>query len=105
MTTWLDVGSSGGYNFTGFREFIIEEGAGPHLRPAQYLLELGLTAQTWELANPGYCDVDLCCQIIDLNRDVLLGVKVRIDKLTTSGRGPRPPAQGPSKRRTAASCR
>ena len=86
VTTWLDVGSSGAFNFLGFRQFIIENS---HARIYALLniSSIGLTARTWELANPGYCDVDLCCQIVDLNRDILLGVKVRIDSLTTSGQG------------------
>ena len=86
VTTWLDVGSSGAYNFLGFREFIIEK-ARARIYALLNISSIGLTARTWELANPGYCDVDICCEIIDLNRDILLGVKVRIDALTTSGRG------------------
>ena len=86
VTTWLDVGSSGGYNFLGFREFVIENSQA-RIYALLNISSIGLTAKTWELANPGYCDADLCCQIIDLNRDVLLGVKARIDQLTTSGQG------------------
>ncbi|MEZ4663108.1 MAG: hypothetical protein R2911_36630 [Caldilineaceae bacterium] len=51
---------------------------------------IGLTAQTGELGNLDYCDVDICCKLIDLNRDLLLGVKVRIDKNTTRGQGVEP---------------
>ena len=86
VTTWLDVGSSGAYNFLGFREFIIEK-ARARIYALLNISSIGLTARTWELANPGYTDVDICCKIIDLNRDILLGVKVRIDSLTTSGQG------------------
>jgi len=86
VTTWLDVGSSGAYNFLGFREFIIEK-ARARIYALLNISSIGLTARTWELANPGYTDVDICCKIIDLNRDILLGVKVRIDGLTTSGQG------------------
>jgi dihydroorotase len=86
VTTWLDVGSAGAYNFPGFREFIVR----PALARIYALLNIssiGLTASTWELSNLNYLDVDLCCKLIDLNRDLLLGVKVRIDVNTTSGTG------------------
>lgn len=82
VTTWLDVGSAGGYNVMGLREFIV--------RPAQvriYALlnisSVGLTAPSWELANLNYCDIDLCCTMTDHNRDLILGVKARIDRDTT----------------------
>lgn len=86
VTTWLDVGSAGAYNFPGFREFIVR----PALARIYALLNIssiGLTASTWELSNLNYMDVDLCCKLIDQNRDLILGVKVRIDSNTTSGTG------------------
>lgn len=86
VTTWLDVGSAGAYNFPGFREFIVK----PSVARIYALLNIssiGLTATTWELSNVNYMDVDLCCKLIDLNRDLILGVKVRIDINTTSGTG------------------
>lgn len=86
VTTWLDVGSAGAFNFPGFREFIVK----PSLARIYALLNIssiGLTASTWELSNLNYMDVDLCCKLIDLNRDLILGVKVRIDLNTTSGTG------------------
>lgn len=86
VTTWLDVGSAGAYNFPGFREFIVR----PALARIYALLNIssiGLTASTWELSNLNYMDVDLCCKLIDQNRDLILGVKVRIDANTTSGTG------------------
>ncbi len=86
VTTWFDVGSAGAYNFPGFREFIVR----PALARIYALLNIssiGLTAATWELSNLNYMDVDLCCKLIDQNRDLILGVKVRIDSNTTSGTG------------------
>jgi dihydroorotase len=86
VTTWLDVGSAGGYNFPGFREFI----ARPSTARIYALLNIssiGLTAPTFELANLDYCDVDLCCRLIDLNRDLVLGLKARIDRNTTRSTG------------------
>ena len=86
VTTWLDVGSAGAYNFPGFREFIVRP-ATARIYALLNISSIGLTAQTWELANVNYLDVDLCCKLIDLNRDLLLGVKIRIDKNTTEGTG------------------
>ncbi len=38
VTTWLDVGSSGGYNFMGFREFIARPAQARIYRSAQHLV-------------------------------------------------------------------
>ncbi|MEZ4862929.1 MAG: amidohydrolase/deacetylase family metallohydrolase [Caldilineaceae bacterium] len=86
VTTWLDVGSAGAYNFPGFREFIAKPAAA-RIYSLLNISSIGLTAQTWELANLNHLDVGLCCKLIDLNRDLILGVKVRIDANTTSGTG------------------
>ena len=86
VTTWLDVGSAGGYNFPGFREYIIKPSTA-RIYALLNISSIGLTASTWENANIDYCNIDLCCKLIDLHRDVALGVKVRIDRNTTRGTG------------------
>lgn len=86
VTTWLDVGSAGGYTFPGFREYVAE----PSRARVYALLNLssiGLVAPTWELANPDYLDLDLAVGIVERNRDIILGIKARIDSRTTRGTG------------------
>lgn len=89
VTTWLDVGSAGGYNLMGFREFIARPAA-VRLYALLNISSIGLTAPNWELANINYCDVELCTQIADLNRDLVLGIKARIDAATTGPNGLEP---------------
>jgi dihydroorotase len=89
VTTWVDVGSAGAYTFPGFREYVC-----PRNRVRIYaflnLSVIGLVAHTWEFANLDYCDVDLGAAMIEANRDLILGVKARIDRNTTRGTGIRP---------------
>jgi dihydroorotase len=47
-------------------------------------------AATGELANLDYCDVELCCKLIERNRDMILGVKARIDSNTVRENGLEP---------------
>ncbi len=89
VTTWLDVGSAGAYNFGGFREWVVKPAA-VRLYSLLNISSIGLTAPTWELSNLNYCDVDLCTKIIEQNIDLVVGVKVRVDNLTTSGTGIEP---------------
>lgn len=86
VTTWLDVGSAGGYNFPGFRRYVVE-GNRAQVYALLNISSIGLTAQTYELANPDYADVSLVQKTIDANRDVIVGVKARIDSNTTRGTG------------------
>ena len=39
------------------------------------------------MANLDYCDLDLARRIVDANRDIILGIKARIDANTTRGVG------------------
>lgn len=89
VTTWLDVGSAGAYNFPGFRRYVREAN---HARVFALLnvSAIGLTAPTYELSNLDYCDIDLGARMIEANRDVILGVKARIDRNTTRGVGLKP---------------
>jgi dihydroorotase len=89
VTTWLDVGSSGAYSWPGFRRYI----AAPSRARIFALLNLssiGLIAPTWEFSNLDYCDVDLAQAMVEANRDLILGIKARIDSNTTRGVGIRP---------------
>jgi dihydroorotase len=86
VTTWLDVGSAGAYTFPGFRRYIAE----PNRARTFCLLNLstiGLVAPSWEFMNPYHWDVDLGEKIINANRDIVLGIKARIDPSTTQGVG------------------
>jgi dihydroorotase len=89
VTTWLDAGTAGGYGFPGFRRYVID---GSEARVLAFLnvSAIGLTAPTYELANLDYCDLDLAGRIVDANRDVILGIKARIDGNTTRGVGLEP---------------
>jgi dihydroorotase len=89
VTTWLDVGSAGGYSFPGFREYVAEKSK-VRVFALLNLSSIGLIAPTWELSNLDYCDVGLAEQIVAENRDVILGIKARIDASTTRGTGIRP---------------
>lgn len=86
VTTWLDVGSAGGYSFPGFREYIVERNRS-RIYSLLNLSSIGLVAPTWELANPDYLDVDLAAGVIERNRDIIVGIKARIDRRTTRGTG------------------
>jgi dihydroorotase len=81
VTTAVDAGSAGAYSFPGFRRWI----AGLNqTRTLAYLniSSIGLVHQTYELANLRYADVDLAVRVADTNRDLVIGVKARIDPQT-----------------------
>jgi dihydroorotase len=89
VTTWLDVGSAGAYSFPGFRRYVAE----PSRSRVFSLLNLsaiGLIAPTYEFANIDYCDVELAAKIVEENRDLIAGIKARIDAFTTRGTGIKP---------------
>ncbi len=89
VTTWLDVGSAGAYSFPGFRKYVVE----PSQARIYCLLNLsaiGLIAPSWEFANLDYCDINLAARMIAEHRDVILGIKARIDNNTTRQNGIRP---------------
>ena len=89
VTTWLDVGSAGGYTWPGFRRYVAEP-ARVRVLALLNLSSIGLVAPTWELANLDYCDVELAKLMVEANRDLIVGIKARIDRNTTRGVGIRP---------------
>jgi len=89
VTTWLDVGSAGAYSFPGFRRYIVEQ-SHVSIYALLNLSSIGLIARTGEFLNLGYCDVEVAARMVEAHRDVILGIKARIDNLTTAGVGIRP---------------
>src|SRR5262245_36055959 len=59
VTTWLDVGSAGAFNWRGLREFVIKP-ADVRIYGLLNISAIGLTAMTGELLNLDYCDGELC---------------------------------------------
>lgn len=89
VTTWLDVGSAGAYTWPGFREYIVKA-TDVNVYALLNISAIGLVAPTGELANLDYCDVRLCSKLIQENRDLLIGVKARIDTNTVRANGVEP---------------
>jgi dihydroorotase len=89
VTTFVDAGSAGAFTLQGFRELIAERSAA-RIHGLLNISSIGLVAETYELANLGYCEPDLCARLVDANRDLVLGVKARIDALTVGEHGLEP---------------
>jgi dihydroorotase len=89
VTTWLDVGSAGAYNFPGFRRYVAEASRA-RVYALLNLSSIGLVGPSWEFANLDYCDLELAARMVKTNRDLVLGVKARIDGNTTRSSGIRP---------------
>ncbi len=89
VTTAVDAGSAGAYNFPGFRRWI----AGANQTRTLAFLNIssiGLVHETYELANLKYADVDAAIRLADANRDVIVGIKARIDVNTVGPNGVEP---------------
>jgi len=86
VITSVDAGSAGAYNWRGFRRFHIDR---VQSRLVAYLniSSIGLTHRTYEHANLYYDEVDLAIETAAQNRDVVVGIKCRLDPFTTTLNG------------------
>lgn len=84
VTTWVDAGSAGAYNLRCFRDVVR---AYDPLKCYAFLniSAIGLVGQTGELALPEHCDAALCAEAVREHRDLLVGVKCRLDHRSTGG--------------------
>jgi len=89
VTTWVDAGSAGAYSFPGFRRYAVEANQ-TRLFAFLHISAIGLIARTYESSNLDYCDIDLAATVVDANRDVIIGIKVRMDRDSTRGTGIEP---------------
>jgi dihydroorotase len=73
----------------GLREFIINPSA-VRIFSLINISYLGLVGPDYELTHLDFCDVDICEHIANLNRDIVLGVKVRMGDSTVGANGLEP---------------
>ncbi len=86
VITSVDAGSAGADNWRGFRRFHVER-VRSRLLAYLNISSIGLTHQTYEHANLSYDDVDLAVATAAKNLDVIVGIKVRLDRDTTGHNG------------------
>ena len=82
VTTWNDAGSAGALTLSGFRDFVVQP-ARVGITAFLNISGVGLVGDDYECANPHYLDVDLFRRLADRNRDLVLGVKVRMGNVPT----------------------
>jgi dihydroorotase len=92
VTTAVDAGSAGADTFPGFRKFIIDASATRLFAHLNISAQGMLDADVGELMDIRFARVDRALQTIEANRDVILGVKVRLTKnaLVSEAAGIRP---------------
>jgi len=88
VTTAVDAGSSGAQTFPGFRKYIVEVSQ-TRLLAFLNLSAIGMVSElAGELQDLRYADTKAALRMIEANRDVILGIKVRMepDFLAENGR-------------------
>jgi dihydroorotase len=90
-TTFVDAGSAGPGNFHGFRKFIVENAASRVLAylnvsfPGIYAYSKSV--MVGECADLRLLDPSECVRVINENRDLIVGVKVRLGKIASGDQG------------------
>ena len=80
VTTWVDAGSAGAFSMPGFREYVARRS---DLRILAFIniSYLGIPGLNYdEYCNPQSWDVPLLARVVEENRDLIVGVKVRMGK-------------------------
>ncbi|GAB7040135.1 MULTISPECIES: amidohydrolase/deacetylase family metallohydrolase [Catenuloplanes] len=92
VTTWVDAGSAGAFTLGAFRA----AAARSRVRIASFLniSAVGLAGRTGEARDLAHCDVDLAISTIAAHRDLVRGIKVRMDRETVGGNGLEPLRRG-----------
>jgi dihydroorotase len=91
-TTGVDAGDAGYSTFPGFRHFIVGAARTRHFAFV-HIAAIGLAGDPiaiGELLNIDYAQVDKCAKAVAENRDIVLGVKVRLSKNVVGNNGIEP---------------
>jgi dihydroorotase len=79
VTTTMDAGSAGPVNLLGFRKLVHEQSK-TRMLGFVALAQHGVLNEPGELLNLGFADSDGTAQAVEDNRDISVGVKVRLHK-------------------------
>ncbi len=92
VTTWVDAGSAGAYTLDGLRRVA----AATEVRVPVLLniSAIGLAGRTGESRDLDNCDVALAVDTVQRHRDLIRGIKVRIDRDTVGDNGVEPLRRG-----------
>jgi dihydroorotase len=77
VTTWVDAGSAGAYTLAGLRRVAAE--AAVRVPALLNISAVGLAGRTGENRDLANCDTALAIDTIQAHRDLIRGIKVRID--------------------------
>lgn len=92
VTTVVDFGTAGGLIFDGFRRFVIDKSqtrvmALLHIAGQGLISSVTTKPALGELHDLRYCNVDSVVDVVEKNRDVICGIKIRCtDNLAEGGR-------------------
>jgi dihydroorotase len=90
VTTWVDAGSSGAFTIPGFREYIVEP-ARVRIRAFIAMSYMGIPGLNYdEYAVLQSLDPELLRRAVALNRDLVVGIKVRMGTGRTGYQGLEP---------------
>jgi dihydroorotase len=92
VTTAVDAGSAGADTFPGFRKFVIEASATRLFAQLNISAQGMLDAEIGELQDIRFANVERALSVIEQNRDLITGVKVRLTRhsLVSAEAGIRP---------------
>ena len=99
VTTWVDAGSAGAYTLDGLRAAVSRLQV--RVPVLLNISTIGLTGRTGESRDLDNCDVDLAVDTVLRHRDLIRGIKVRIDAETVGLNGVQPLRRA---REAAAAC-
>ncbi|GIG02811.1 amidohydrolase/deacetylase family metallohydrolase [Catellatospora citrea] len=88
VTTWVDAGSAGAYGLDALRRAV--RGYRVRVPVLLNISAVGLTGLTGESRDLAACDVDLAITTVAANRDLVYGIKARIDANTVGANGLEP---------------
>jgi len=89
-TTVLDAGSAGADTFTGFRRYVIDVSE-TRIFAMLNISSLGMISPViGELEDIRYADVEKAVRVCEENKDVIMGIKVRLSKEMVGNNGLKP---------------
>jgi dihydroorotase len=94
VTTWVDAGSSGGYTWPGFREYVVES-ARVRVFAFISMSYLGMPGLNYdEYGAIETLDPNVLRRVVDANRDKIVGIKIRMGTGRTGNQGLEPLRRG-----------